>query len=92
MQLTQSPKNGLFTSHWELTTQLNFSMHGKLYFTSCPKLWALEIMLVSPVLPLLESHKELLDPMHGDFSKSSSIVLYQLTHPWGVPVLCTQPI
>ena len=67
-------------------------MHGKLYFASCPKLWALEILLVSPVLPLLGFRKELLDPMHGDFSKSSGIVLNQLTHPWGVPVLCTQAI
>ena len=67
-------------------------MHGKLYFASCPKLWALEILLVSPVLPLLGFRKELLDPMHGDFSKPSGIVLYQLTHPWGVPVLCTQAI
>ena len=92
MQRTGSLKNGLFTLYWEFTTQLNFSMHGKLYFGSCPKLWALEILLVSPVLLLLGFRKELLDPMHGDFSKSSSIVLYQLTHPWGVPVLCTQAI
>ena len=92
MQRIESPKNGLFTSYWEFTTQLNFSMHGKLYFASLPKLCALEILLVSPVLPLLGFRKELLDPMHGDFSKFSGIVLYQLTHPWGVPVLCTQAI
>ena len=30
--------------------------------------------------------------MHGEFSKSSGIVLYKLTHLWGVPVLCTQAI
>ena len=92
VQRTESLKNGLFTSFWEFTTQLNFSMHGKLYFALCPKLWALEILLVSPLLPLLEFRKELLDPMHEAFSKSSGIVLYQLTHPWGVPVLCTQTI
>ena len=50
------------------------------------------MLLVNPVLPLLGFCEELLDPMPGDFSKSSGIVLYQLTHPWGVPVLCTQAI
>ena len=82
----------IFTSYWEFTTQLNFSIHGKLYFASCLKLWTLEILLVSPVLSLLEFRKELLDPMHGDFSKSSGILLYQFNHPWRVPVLCTQAI
>ena len=52
----------------------------------------LEFLLVSPVLSLLGFRKELLDPVHGGFSTSSGIVLYQLTHPWGVPVPCTQAI
>jgi hypothetical protein len=51
-----------------------------------------ENFAVSPVLPLLGFCRELLDTMHGDFSKSSGKVLNQLTHPWGVPVLCIQPI
>ena len=92
MQPTESLKNGLFTLYWEFTTQLNFSIHEKLYFAACPKLWALEILLVSPVLPLLGFRKELLDPIHGNSSKFSDIVLYKLTHPWGGPVLCTQAI
>ena len=81
VQHTESPINGFFILYWEFTTQLNFSIYGKLYFASCPKLWALEILLVSPVLPFLGFRKELLDSMHEDFSKSSGIVLYQLTHP-----------
>ena len=49
------------------------------------------------VLSLLRFREELLDPMHGDFSKSSSIAFYQLAASplgWGVflHVLCTQPI
>ena len=71
VQCTELLKNGLFTLYWEFTTQLNFSIHEKLYL--CPKLWVLEILLVSPVLPLLGFCKELLDPMHGDFSNSSDI-------------------
>ena len=90
VQRTELPRNGFFTSYWEFTTQLNFSMHGKLYFASCPKLWVLELLLVSPVLPLLGFRKELLDPMHGDFSKSSGIVLYQLLLILGV-FLCFAP-
>ena len=49
-------------------------------------------LLVRPDLPLLTFHKELLDPLHVDFSKSSGIAFCQLTDPWGVPVLCTQRI
>lgn len=30
--------------------------------------------------------------MHEDFSRSSGIMIYQLTHPWGVPEFCTQLI
>lgn len=33
-----------------------------------------------------------LDPMHGDFSRASGIMIYQLTHPWAVPEFYTQLI
>ena len=67
------------------TTQLFHAWEIVLHFVS--EVMGIGNFLVSPVLPLLGFRKELLDPMHGDFSKSFCIVLCQLTRPWGVPVL-----